>query len=94
MKLRGRTTRINLGMLKEYSMTVTIKGLARGLAMCCGLGMQLIISASRFLALSTHASASETDRQLHDAELFGEYNFRSGRLDAGSDQNGWYEEDM
>ena len=75
-------------------MTVTIKGLARGLAMCCGLGMQLIISASRFLALSTHASASETDRQLHDAELFGEYNFRSGRLDAGSDQNGWYEEDM
>ena len=35
----------------------------------------------------------QDDRQLHDAELFGEYNHRSGRLDAGNDPFGWYEKD-
>ena len=90
MKHRSRTIRINLGMLKEYSMNGTIKGLSRGIVMCCGLGMQLIISASRFLALSAQASAPDAERQLHDAELFGEYNHRTGNMDAGNDPHGWY----
>lgn len=28
------------------------------------------------------------------SDLFGEQNFRTGRLDAGSDPDGWYEEDL
>jgi hypothetical protein len=33
------------------------------------------------------------DRQLHDSDFIGEYNHRTGRLDAGNDPYGWYEED-
>ncbi|MGE4044234.1 MAG: hypothetical protein AB7F35_05240 [Acetobacteraceae bacterium] len=33
------------------------------------------------------------DRQLHDSDLIGEYNHRTGRLDAGNDPYGWYDED-
>jgi hypothetical protein len=33
------------------------------------------------------------DRQLHDTDLIGEYNHRTGRLDAGNDPCGWYDED-
>ncbi len=32
------------------------------------------------------------ERQLHDADLIGEYNHRTGRLDAGNDPYGWYDE--
>lgn len=32
-------------------------------------------------------------RQLHDADLIGELNHRTGRLDAGNDPYGWYDED-
>ena len=35
----------------------------------------------------------QEDRQLHDAHLVGEYNHRTGRLDAGNDPYGWYDED-
>jgi len=35
------------------------------------------------------------DRPLADgSDLFGEYNFRTGEMDSGSDPDGWYEEDM
>ena len=33
------------------------------------------------------------DRQLIDTDLIGEYNHRSGRLDAGNDPYGWYDEE-
>ncbi|MCB1864343.1 MAG: hypothetical protein KDG50_02865 [Chromatiales bacterium] len=33
------------------------------------------------------------DRQLQDTDLIGEYNHRTGRLDAGNDPYGWYDED-
>ena len=29
------------------------------------------------------------DRQLHDSGLIGDYNHRTGRLDAGNDPYGW-----
>jgi hypothetical protein len=35
----------------------------------------------------------DEDRRLHDADLIGEYNHRTGRLDAGTDPYGWYDED-
>lgn len=34
------------------------------------------------------------ERPLQDSGLSGEYNHRTGRLDAGTDPYGWYEEDM
>ena len=43
-------------------------------------------------ALSQNAGEAN-DRQLHDADLVGEYNHRTGRLDAGNDPYGWYDED-
>jgi len=48
------------------------------------------------LALLSGALATKRhdhDRQLHDSDLIGEYNHRTGRLDAGNDPYGWYDED-
>lgn len=75
-------------------MKVTIKGLSCAICVGCAFILQFIVRAARFLADSTETSAPDNDRLPHDSELFGEYNFRTGRLDSGSDQNGWYEEDM
>lgn len=37
----------------------------------------------------------DDERSISDgSDLFGEHNFRSGNLDAGSDPDGWYEEDL
>lgn len=36
---------------------------------------------------------SDGERQLQDSDLIGEYNHRTGRLDAGNDPYGWYGED-
>ena len=52
--------------------------------------------ARAFLSLVRVALAPvvhEEDRPLYDADLIGEYNHRTGRLDAGNDPYGWYEED-
>jgi hypothetical protein len=32
------------------------------------------------------------DRRLHDSDLSGELNHRTGRLDAGTDPYGWYDD--
>ncbi len=42
------------------------------------------------------ANDSETsDRPQGDgSDLFGDYNFRTGRTDSGTDPDGWYEDDM
>jgi hypothetical protein len=39
------------------------------------------------------ATTRDDDRQLHDSDLIGEYNYRTERLDAGNDPYGWYDED-
>lgn len=41
----------------------------------------------------TSTELQEDDRRLHDSDLVGEYNYRTGRLDAGTDPFGWYEPD-
>ena len=33
------------------------------------------------------------DRQLHDSDVSGELNHRTGRLDSGTDPHGWYDRD-
>jgi hypothetical protein len=47
----------------------------------------------RELIASTEIQYDE-ERRPHDSDLFGELNHRTGRLDAGTDPDGWYEEDM
>jgi hypothetical protein len=34
----------------------------------------------------------DDERQLHDSDLSGELNYRTGRLDAGTDPYGWYDD--
>ncbi|MCB1880518.1 MAG: hypothetical protein KDI54_10745 [Gammaproteobacteria bacterium] len=48
------------------------------------------------VGLLFYQSVSDSrNRAEHEgSELFGEYNFRTGELDAGTDPYGWYEEDM
>ena len=36
---------------------------------------------------------NNNQRQLQDTDVIGEYNYRTGRLDAGNDPYGWYDED-
>ena len=35
----------------------------------------------------------DKDRRLHDSDLSGELNHRTGRLDSGLDPYGWYDQD-
>ena len=35
----------------------------------------------------------DDDRQLHDSDLSGELNHRTGRLDSGTDRYRWYDRD-
>ena len=71
-------------------MKVTSKGLSRAICVGCGFFLQFIVSVARFLAVSTQTSISHNDPVLHESELFGEYNHRTGRLDDGNDPHGWY----
>ncbi|MEW8025280.1 MAG: hypothetical protein AB2803_16460 [Candidatus Thiodiazotropha sp.] len=43
---------------------------------------------------SSREDNCDDDGRLHDVDMIGEYNHRTGQLDAGTDPNGWYEEDM
>jgi hypothetical protein len=53
-----------------------------------------------FLGMIVGVLASSDDPETSDrpqgdgSDLFGDYNFRTERFDAGTDPNGWYEEDM
>lgn len=61
--------------------------------------LTLLKANAAFLAtlveLLFSASENDEDRPLtNGSDLFGEYNFRTGKLDSGSDSHGWYEEDL
>lgn len=53
----------------------------------------MVLGLVRDLLTSSQDTGEPNDRQLHDADLVGEYNHRTGRLDAGNDPYGWYDED-
>ncbi len=44
--------------------------------------------------LAESATASEDDAEYAEGNLIGDYNFRTRKLDNGTDPYGWYEEDM
>ena len=53
----------------------------------------MVLGLVRDLLASSPDAGESNSRQLHDADLVGEYNHRTGRLDAGNDPYGWYDED-
>ncbi|MCU7849283.1 MAG: hypothetical protein KZQ89_15090 [Candidatus Thiodiazotropha sp. (ex Lucinoma kastoroae)] len=53
----------------------------------------MVLGLVRDLLASSQDTGESNGRQLHDADLVGEYNHRTGRLDAGNDPYGWYDED-
>ena len=54
----------------------------------------VFVDLVRDLFVFSHDAGEPNGRQLHDSDLIGEYNHRTGRLDAGNDPDGWYEDDM
>ena len=46
-------------------------------------------------SVAAETESSPLERRLSDgSELMGEYNFRTGKMDCGSDPIGWYEDDV
>ena len=67
--------------IRKLTFTMTKAG-----AIFVGQIMGLLISA---------AKPEPSDRPQGDgSDMFGDYNFRKGRFDAGTDPNGWYEDDL
>jgi hypothetical protein len=58
------------------------------------LAVSVIKSVWGFCAdVVASAELPDDERQLCDSDLIGEFNHRSGRLDAGNDPFGWYDQD-
>jgi hypothetical protein len=51
-----------------------------------------LFDAFRGLIASTDATSQE-QRSIQDADLVGDYNFRTQRFDSGTDPAGWYEDE-
>lgn len=47
-----------------------------------------------FKGLLTDQEAVKRDRPIQDSDSIGDYNFRTERFDAGTDPNGWYEDEQ
>ena len=46
-------------------------------------------------SLVTNSESPATERPLSDgAEFSGDFNFRTGKMDCGTDPSGWYEDDL
>ena len=74
---RGRPKGIGLNLRKVGVFTA-------GLAIA-------LLGILRELFVSTEIRHGE-ERRLHDSDLSGELNHRTGRLDAGTDPHGWYDD--
>ena len=61
-----------------------VVGLAIGLT-------SVTLSVLRELFVSV-GNLDDEERRLHDSDLSGELNYRTGRLDAGTDPHGWYDD--
>lgn len=82
-------------MLKSMK-SKEILGIGRLLLNVGGVTVGLIsalVSTVRKVFFSAEVASSNQERRLHDSDLIGEFNHRTGRLDAGVDPYGWYDED-
>jgi hypothetical protein len=57
------------------------------------VGFGLVLFNTFWELLTSLEIERHDDRQLLDTDLIGEYNHRTGRLDAGNDPYGWYGDD-
>jgi hypothetical protein len=57
------------------------------------VGLVLALIATLRDLLSTVEVGQNEERRLHDSDLSGELNHRTGRLDSGLDPYGWYDQD-
>jgi hypothetical protein len=56
-------------------------------------GGRIVLGLTRSLFTHSPDNAEPDNRQMYDTDLIGDYNHRTGRLDAGNDPYGWYDED-
>ncbi len=56
------------------------------------VGRALLDGSREMLAAATEGNR-HAKRRSHESDLTGEYNYRTGRLDDGTDPYGWYERD-
>lgn len=59
-------------------------------AFAIGLVIALFAAIRNLVALIE--TPEDDGRRLHDSDLTGELNHRTGRLDAGTDPHGWYDD--
>jgi len=57
------------------------------------IGITVLWKIIGFFAAATEPGASRRSH-TESSDLIGNYNFRTGKMDAGTDPNGWYEDDM
>ena len=72
-----------------------MKNLAYILSISSRVGFSILRSCSRLLAAdSRKASDVETGINTRDSgDVFGTFNYRTGRFDSGDEPNGWYRND-
>ena len=80
-----------LDMMKRYR----ILGIAQLLLKIGGVTVGLLFALLGTLRdIFASVDVEQDDhRQLHDSDLSGELNHRTGRLDSGTDPYGWYDRD-
>jgi hypothetical protein len=80
-----------LEMMKGYR----ILGIGQLLLKVGGVAVGLLFALIATLRdlFSTVEVEQNEDRRLHDSDLSGELNHRTGRLDSGLDPYGWYDRD-
>jgi hypothetical protein len=83
---------IALELLSELQTELLMKFISKSLRLCRAVAV-LFFSAMGYL-LGAKEESEEDTLSENGSGLWGEHNFRTGRLDAGTDPDGWYEEDL
>jgi len=78
--------------LMKGNTTLKIGQLLLKLGGVAGAFVFALLGTARELFASVDVEHDD-DRQLHDSDLSGELNQRTGRLDSGTDPYGWYDRD-
>ena len=78
--------------LMKGNTTLKIRQLLLKLSGVAGAFVFALLGTLREIFASVDVEHDD-DRQLHDSDLSGELNHRTGRLDSGTDPYGWYDRD-
>ena len=72
-------------ILRAGQLLLNVGGVALGL-------VSALLGTFREIFFSAEIEPNQ-ERRVHDSDFMGEFNHRTGRLDAGVDPYGWYDED-